>query len=353
ERKQASGIIAISSLLVMGINLYVFQYSGSRTGLLACVVYIMCNFWLFWLGKTRMFEKLIIYLTFPMACFLTIIVPLTFPGYIVNKLNDTVFMGRYWLDQFFWKGNRPVLWGQRLVHLMGHGMTYGLDSAQMYLFLQLGLVAFGLISVLTVGLLFYSIKANDLPELAVMETMLFIGLWEPLLYNLSFKNFSFVFMGYILYEVIEKKGAVQKEENIELTDKERQLGKIITDVFSIKKVLIIGIVSLMSGLLALVIYQSIVQQPSALYGSREQGENGESLGMEALYLTEEEINTVRAEGDLVVGYVDDNTPMYRYDENIAMMEYQKNALSVGVWSGLVVAVGCMASDIFMTKRRLI
>lgn len=336
SRKVALEIIIIGSLLMFGFNIYMFQYSGSRTGLLACIFFIACNIWLAVVGRARLFEKFIFYLTFPMACFLTIVVPLTFPDAIVDKLNGSVFMGRYWLDNFFWTSNRPVLWGQRLVHAIGHGMTYGLDSAQMYLFLQLGLVAFALMAVIVSGFMYFSIKANDLPELAVMETMLFIGLWEPLLYNLSFKNFTYVFIGYLLYQVLERKGNVVGEETVKPDNLEIKLGTIISDYFSIKKIGITIAIALFASTISFGIYNVAVQKPSALYGSREESENGGSLEMDPLYFTEDQIEEFRTLGDIVVGYKDELTPMYRYDESIALMEYRKKALSVGVWTGVLV-----------------
>lgn len=242
------------------------------------------------------------------------------------------------MDRFIWASNKPVLWGQRLIHAYGHGMTYGLDSAQMYLFLQLGLVAFALMALLITGFMFFSIKANDLPELVVMETMLVIGLWEPLLYNLSFKNFSFVFMGDILFRVIEEKVKIKGEDVVLLTENEEKLGMYLSEKFFIKRVVIVLLTSFIAGLLSSFLYYSMVDTPSALYGSREKSENGGSLGMEAIYLTRDEIDGLKAYGDIVIGYTDETTAMYKYDETIALMEYKKRGLSVGVVCGIIVAI---------------
>lgn len=339
SKKLVIEVVIVCSFLIFGFNVYVFQYSGSRTGLLACFFYMLFNLWLICVGKIRFFEKVVLYSSFPISCFLTIIVPLFFPSNIVDKLNDTVFMGRYWMDRFLWTSNKPVLWGQRLKHEGGHAMTYGLDSAQMYLFLQLGIVAFILMTCLIFCFVLFSVRARELPELSVFETMLLIGLWEPLLYNLSFKNFTYVFMGHLLYEIIDTKGKPLDQHMVGLNKNESIIAAYIANCFVMKKIVLRIFVAMTVGTMAFGLYYSIVQKPSALYGSREESENGGSLDMDALYFTEDQINELRQSGDIVVGYKGEMTPMYRYDKNIAMMEFKKKAISVGVfWCILVLLI---------------
>ena len=92
--------------------------------------------------------------------------------------------------------------------------TYGIDMAQLYLFLQLGLVAFVVVSGLTMWFIHKCLVKNAMPELAVMMGMLVVGIWEPLLYNLGFKNFVYVFMGAFIYEALGA-GNARHDVNIE------------------------------------------------------------------------------------------------------------------------------------------
>ena len=337
----------LSAMLVFGLiflfNLYVFQYTGSRTGILGCVVCIILCIWALVRDNVGLVEKLALYASFPIVCLMSIVLPLVLPEKLFDLLNNTVFHSRYMLSKFFWDGNRISLFGIRLNHTDGLYPTYGLDSAQMYLFLQLGIVAFVVIAVLTVWFISFCIKHNLLPELAVLATMLFVGLWEPLLYNLSFKNFAFVFMGYGLFNALSGAEVAGDEYgdgwNIGITR---------------KNTVVLG-AAMLAGIGAMMIFRLVSSEPTALYGNRQQEETGEYLGMEAEYYTMDEIRELRSDGEMVIGYVDDQTPMYRYDSVIAEMEYHKRTLSIGVWSFvitiLVIRSSVLLYDVYKRYRR--
>ncbi len=77
--------------------------------------------------------------------------------------------------------------------------------------------------------------------------------------------------------------------------------------------------------------------PGNLYGDRQQDESGKSFEMQEIYLSEEEVSDLRADGAIIVGYKNSSTPMYEYGPQIAKMEYDKRILSAGVWGGVIVA----------------
>ncbi len=330
--------------LIFLFNLYVFQYTGSRTGILACVVCIILNIWALVRDDAGIIEKIVLYASFPIVCVMSIVLPLVLPEKLFDLLNSTVFHSRYMLSKFFWEGNSVSLWGIRLKHTDGLYPTYGLDSAQMYLFLQLGIVAFIVIAALTVWFIGFCIKNTLLPEVAVMETMLFVGLWEPLLYNLSFKNFVFIFIGYGLFKAISGSA---------ITSDEYGAG---WDFGITRKIIITLGAGVLVGLGATMIFQLVTSEPTALYGNRQQEETGEYLGMEAEYYTMDQIKELRTDGEMVIGYVDAETPMYRYDSVIAEMEYRKRTLSIGVWSFIftiiVIRLSVLLYDDYKKYRRI-
>lgn len=325
-------LLVIFSALVLGFNIYVYQYSGSRTGMLGCVVYLAVNMWLFIRKRIGVFEKFLLYISFPFVAFVSIGLPLILKGEVFDLVNRKVFTTRFSLARYFWKNNTLSLLGQRLSNPNEAYSHYGIDMAQLYLFLQLGVVAFVVIAIITMTFIYWSIKNDRRAELSVLMGMLFIGIWEPLLYNLAFKNFVYVFMGAALYEwMAERRSEKYEFANVSVND------IMIEDRLSLKS-LFAGIsTGIVVGIVAVMIYMAATSVPTALYGDREQGESGNSFGMEALYISDAEMDSIVASGDIVIGYVDATTPMYRYSSEIAAMEYEKRVMSVGVWSGMLVS----------------
>ena len=167
--------------------------------------------------------------------------------------------------------------------------------------------------------------------------MLFLGMWEPLLYNLGFKNFVYVFMGAMIYACLnESEKNETKNSSISTRMNINNFKSVSERQINMKSLVLMTIVSLAIGIIVSAIYLGITNPPSALYGDKEKNESGKSLGMEAIYLTETEIQQIKENGDLVIGYTDSQTPMYKYDSVIANIEYKNRVMSDGVWSGMLV-----------------
>ena len=92
----------------------------------------------------------------------------------------------------------------------------------------------------------------------------------------------------------------------------------------------------LAGAAMAVIYVALTNEPTALYGARERDESNKSLGMTPEYYTSEEIDDFRKKGDIVLDYAGEDKPMYKYDETLAVGEYRKKIMSVGVWTGIAV-----------------
>ncbi|MBQ9334737.1 MAG: hypothetical protein IJS12_10430 [Lachnospiraceae bacterium] len=347
--------LVIASSVVFLFNLYVFRYSGSRTGLLATTAYLIVNLWFYIRRTPGLFERIVCYVSFPFVCFLAIVLPHIVPDSIFEFVDRTLFTTRYTIARYFWSHNRMSLWGIRLANPDPEYRTYGIDMAQLYLFLQLGLIAFAVISVITMVYIHRELKAAHMAELAVLMGVLFAGIWEPFLYNLGFKNFVYVFMGMALYRMMAEwqtarvgstdeaqTRAVGCRGDQTVTDDSDTTEKPQPDVYTkagVTKFLLSLVLGAVVGCIASSAYVLATDPPHALYADREQDEAGESFGMEPLYLTEDEAAGLRSSGELIVGYQDVNTPMYMYDESIAIMEYHKRVLSVGVWCGMIFECG--------------
>ncbi len=319
-------IMIMLSLLILAFNYYVYLYSGSRTGLLGCLFYLIINTWLFFRKKIGIIEKIILYSFFPIVCVVAIILPLILKGRLYNWLNWNVFSTRFEIARYFWANNSISLFGIRLNNPDPLFRTYGIDMAQLYLFLQLGLVAFVTISALTMWFIHNAVINDKRAELAVLMGTLFLGIWEPFLYNLSYKNFVFVFFGAMIYRLGTKKDII----------KSNTYDKDILKLSS--RLLIIVAIGSIVGLVAACGYANVSPKPSALYGDRQESESGELFGMEEYYLTKSQVAELKGQGDIFIGYKDETSPMYKYDSELALMEYKKYVVSFGVWMGVGVCI---------------
>ena len=333
KRDRVIRLVALD-ILVFAYNVYVFFYSGSRTGLLAAAVYVFVSFWFFMRPVPGIVEKAACYAAYPVVCFISVVLPFILPDGIFEKIDRTVFNTRLTIARYFMSNNRISLFGIRLNNPLPEYRTYGLDMSHMYLFLQLGLVAFVMIGMFTMGFVHLALRKGMMAELAVLLGTLFAGIWEPYLYNLGFKNFTYVFMGTLLYELTSE----SEDHLYAKSDSDSWIfGFRIGEALCLRRLLITAAVGMLTGCIAASVYLAATDVPSALYADLSEDESGVGFGMEELYLSPEEISQLRSDGNLVVGYADGKTPMYKYDSGIAVSEYHKRALSVGVWTGLAFA----------------
>ena len=340
--------IVLYSAIVFIFNIYIFQYSYSRTGLLACAAFLFVNLWFFLAKKPRLFEKIVCYISFPVVCFIAIVLPFVLPEKIYDFVDHKFFTTRLSIARYFWSNNSVSLFGIRLVNPTDWFQSYGLDMAQLYLFLQLGIVAFVVVSALTMWFIHYSIVKGNMQELAVLMGMLCLGIWEPLLYNLGFKNFVYVFMGAALYRFMDEKfgekEAVAASEVVETAASEEMgwsvkiLGTVWLEKIKITSVLKALACGVLAGVCAMMIFILATNAPSNYYGSRQMGENGYSLYMEPLYFTPSQIAQMEASGDIIVGYESESVPMYEFGSEIAASEYRKRIMSAAVFAGIAAAI---------------
>ncbi|MEE3493697.1 MAG: hypothetical protein VZR06_00960 [Butyrivibrio sp.] len=321
-------LLFMASVAAILFNLYVFQYSGSRTGVLASVVYVTVNYYLFVIKKIGLLEKILSYAAFPVTAFISIVLPHILPDNLFDLFNGKIFNTRFALAKYFWSNNSISLFGISLINPDESYRTYGIDMSQLYLFLQLGIVAFVVMFALITFLMNRCIAEDKRAEIAVMVTMLFIGIWEPLLYNLSAKNFTYVFIGSALYAFLE---SIEAKSVHVGTANEADTGK--EDVLKLGKRILVGVAT---GVVMTLIYLAVTKEPTALYGARERDESNKSLGMKPEYYTSQEIAEFKKNGDIVIDYDGQDKPMYKYDETLAVGEYRKKVMSVGVWTGMIV-----------------
>ena len=340
DRENGKILLCIASAGAFLFNLYIYNYSGSRTGVLSCAAYLVVNFWFYARKNLGLFEKIISYAAFPATAFVSIVLPHILPEDLFLLLNRTLFNSRFMLARYFWDNNGFSLFGRTLNNPDPLYRTYGIDMAQAYLFIQLGAVTFIAMFALTIFFINRCIVSDDRAELSVMIAMLVIGIWEPLLYNLSAKNFVYVFMGAAIYKFLDTEK--EKSDSVEgaCTACGEWASGIVTDKAYVKTLIRNIFVGVVIGVSASVLYVATTKEPTALYGMRARTESGNPLDMTPGYYTSQQIAKFKENGDIVVDYIGDDHPMYRYDEVIAGMEYHKMILSIGVWAGIAAFSGC-------------
>jgi len=101
-----------------------------------------------------------------------------------------------------------------------------------------------------------------------------------------------------------------------------------------KKYLIIAAVA---GLAASGIYIVSVPVPNTVYVNEET--INESDTVEPQYLSIQGVQKIRDEGNLVLDYMGDKSPMYAFSGNIAVVEYIRKDISIGL--GIMIAINAI------------
>lgn len=309
--------ILAGSLLVLIFNVYVYMYSGSRTGILVCLIYICVNFWFYFRKNIGIFEKILCYFIYPVACIISITFPLILPDSFFAFLDARFFTYRLSIAKYYYAHNNASLFGIRLSN--PEKIPYSLDMAYMYLFFQLGIVAFIIVSILTVYCVHEAIINNKTAELAVFVGITIAGIWEPFLYNSSFKNILFVMAGAVIFG--------QMDDNVRIIS----LGR--------KRILQCAVGATIVALLFGGVYLIMTKEPSTIYVDVEKPVINSEVTNTPIYLTLKEKNAIVNNGGIVLGYTNEQEPLYEQGIEVAKKEYRNMTLSFVMFGGLLGIAG--------------
>lgn len=180
-------------------NMLVFLYSVSYTGLIVFLCLLAGRIYLLFRKKLCFFEKLLLQLVFPACVLLSLIVPVTID---VNgkwfKLLNKVFSQRLELGWLYLIPENISLWGKRLSEITNSSKT--MDNAYLFAFITYGIIPFVILCIATMYMLYRYLKEDKYLESLIIVSIIVGGITEPFLYNTSFKNLSFLFMGALLFE---------------------------------------------------------------------------------------------------------------------------------------------------------
>lgn len=181
-------------------NCLVFLYSVSYTGFIMVMVLLVGRIYLMLRKKLNLVEKFLIQLIVPVCVFLSLVAPVTLKGRafaIVNQLLSTRL-------ELAWRYLQPEyasLFGVRLADITTESLT--MDNSYLFAYITYGKIPFCLIVAATLALLFVLLKKKKNIEALIVVTIAIGGLTEPFLYNTSFKNLGFLFMGMLLFSPSE------------------------------------------------------------------------------------------------------------------------------------------------------
>lgn len=182
-------------LLFLG-NCIVFLYSVSYTGFIVFMVLLLGRIYLMLRRKFNLLEKILIQLIYPSCVLISLVLPRKGYGKLFLFLNK-VLSSRMELANMYLKPEYISLFGRRLSEITTETLT--MDNAYLYGYITYGVIPFLILSVFSVFMIYMMTKREQYLELVIVIAIAIGGLTEPFLYNTSFKNLSFIFMGTLLF----------------------------------------------------------------------------------------------------------------------------------------------------------
>ncbi len=332
----------VKTACVLGlIAIYLFMFSGSRTGVMITFLCMAAMVLASFKSRINFFDKVVVGAIYVGIWVLSVVVALVLPESFLKDLEsrDVAFFSRWVINKNYFVNNRLSLFGIRLNN--PDKITNGIDMSQFYLFLQLGLVAFVVVSIMWIVLLWDECKENRINELVVTLCLLLMGVTDPFLYNIGFKNMAFVFMGMVLYKYLDRAVVKMPEvfgkkiQILKVGDKELELpgflrggagaaiaksGAVKSGAGSVKSGAGAGLprkriwfagLACVAAVVAAVSYL-MAGTPELVLSDNDSVEHIPIEGMVGQTYSEQEIKEIKDEGNYVLNYTDENELMYTY-----------------------------------------
>jgi len=344
-----SYLTAVSVTLLLG-NIYVFMYSLSRNGFLVTCVYIFFNAYMVFKTKRTRLENVLIKSVLPIGLVFILILPLITSGEVFESFNRHL-AGRFEYTRYYLTYEPLRLFGIESIPTPQNTYVYVIDSSYVYLIFRLGLVAFFLVIAMMLLTLYDALKYDRRAEIALLLSFYLYGIVELYLFNQSYKNFTFIFIGMWFYRCFQKKPAKQYcivgNGNLYLTLGEGKKGKYPIVPANVWFVSVLSLIIV--GALTSLLYMAFVPAPTDIYLPRaEEKDSGDGI---PTYLTKEDVAELRKEGNIIRGYVDESIPVYKMQsKSVAKVEHIRFVFSYGLWAGSIAFIIILLS--FLTKSRL-
>lgn len=320
-------------ILFMG-NCFVFLYSVSYTGFILTTGLLIIYFYFVIRKKRSKLENILIECVLPFCVLFAVVLPLAMEhGSILAGIDD--FMNKLFNTRFL--ASRVYLYeGPRLLGRDVSDIGFALDCSYVYLLMNGGILLF----IIILGIYFFfihqCIRNNKNREIAITLTFLIAGVSEPFLFNTSFKNITFFFLGNFMFDLL--KGSKESWGIINLNEKfiylnsgcVKEVQLIIRNIFKKKLKYLCGF-GILSAAIALVFFLTLQPKPEAIFVGADNTDCGKH---QEIYMTEDEI---RNQNYIIYEYHGQNAPLYRFEGNIIRLEIIRDGLS-SIFLGYIIGV---------------
>lgn len=375
SKKQKAMLTAVLCLL----DLYVFFYSVSFTGLIASILFYVIYLYVTFRGHLSKAEGVLAELVLPICVLFSLVGPLVIRGHLFDVINNALNT-RYNLTRWFLTNQPITLFGTRM-DLPNY--RYTLDCSYAYLFMRLGVVPFAVLMALYVGTIHRLVKEQRLTELSIMLGLCIAGVTEPFLFNLAFKNVTLIFVGEFLFDVLRELGTHRRtavsSETVESSARgssyapvRRETGwSVLRDDPAVSGRWLVAdhildgvreivrewrsnrypylLAFILTAVLFSVGYTAVIPRPQMVFINSSVNEEKEK-NRESFRLTEENVAELRKEGNIIIDYPGPDEPMYPYVGSTASIEYDRRTVSWGLWTAGAVCVA--ASGIVILRKHL-
>lgn len=190
---------------LMAGNFLVFAYSVSYTGVAIVALYLLTALYAAGRKKLSVLERAACFCVYPFCCLLSLWGSVLLKNHerlfsVINKIVNE----RLRLSQIFLVRENLSIFGVKVADIITDSVT--MDNAYVYLLITHGIVIFILMSAAYMYLVFVYGKENKAKELAIIIFICFMGIMEPYLFNASFKNVIFLYLGELFYRKCAGKG---------------------------------------------------------------------------------------------------------------------------------------------------
>lgn len=178
-----------SYLWLFSGNFVVYLYSASNTGFMLVLLFLIFNAAFEHRKRFGKVETLLINMVYPVCLLFSLLFPLLVdPDSRLANMMNRILNNRFYASRLYMQENPATFFGRRIY--ASH--TYALDNSYVTLYIFGGLVLFLLISAAYMLVIHLSLKQKDGESLSLLLPFAIAGVIEPFLFNLSFKNLSFL-----------------------------------------------------------------------------------------------------------------------------------------------------------------
>ncbi len=183
---------------LFGGNCLVFCYSISYTGFVIVLLLLVGTFYVTRRTRLSVIERILVGGVLPVCT----VISLTVPVWLAEdnqlfRLLDKVLNNRLNLVRHFLVAENISLFGTKLETIVT--ALYTMDNAYVFALIAYGIVLAAVLFGLYAVLLYRYGKEQRNIEIVIVLCILIAGLTEPFLFNTSFKNLSFLFIGEMLF----------------------------------------------------------------------------------------------------------------------------------------------------------